>query len=359
MTGGAGGLEWSARVRLGIAMADAKRPLAFITGATGMIGSHLARRLLDEGWRVRALARRTSDTALLKSWGVGRVQGDVGDPAGAFTPHLEDADYVFHCAALVSDWAPLEEMVRVNVEGTRHLAEAAIAYGRMKRFVFLSSMVVLGMAPQRDLDETAPMIHTGDHYNLTKIRAEEAVRQLAAERGLPAVVIRPPYVYGPRDRQFLPRVLENLKNGKFRFVGSGRQPLSLCHVGNLVEALYLAATRPGVVGEVFMVADGDAVTRVRLMEIVCEETGYAMPTRHAPTWVVRLACPVMEGLWRLKRSPEPPLVNKFRLKFMVTPLTYRIEKARRLLGYEPKVGTEAGLRETLRWFREHRGELMP
>ncbi|HUX00253.1 MAG: NAD-dependent epimerase/dehydratase family protein [Phycisphaerae bacterium] len=340
-------------------MADARQPLAFITGATGMIGSHLARRLLDEGWRVRALARRTSDTALLRSWGVDLVEGDVADPAGTLTPHLEDADYVFHCAALVSDWAPLDEMVRVNVEGTRRLAEAAVACGRLKRFVFLSSMVVFGMAPQRDLDETAPLIHTGDHYNLTKIRAEETVRGLAAERGLPAVIVRPPYVYGPRDRQFLPRVLENLKNGKFRFVGSGRQPMSLCWVGNLVEALVLAARRPEVLGEVFLVTDGDAVNRVRLMEIICEETGYAMPTRHAPTWLVRLACPVMEGLWRLKGAKEPPLVNKFRLKFMTTPLTYRIEKTRRVLGYEPKVGTEAALRETLRWFREHRPDLMP
>jgi nucleoside-diphosphate-sugar epimerase len=114
-----------------------------------------------------------------------------------------------------------------------------------------------------------------------------------------------------------------------------------------------------VVGEVFLVTDGDAVTRLRLMEIICEETAYAMPARHVPTWVVRLACPVMEGLWRLKGAKEPPLVNKFRLKFMATPLTYRIEKARRLLGYEPKVGTEPALRETLGWFREHRAELMP
>jgi nucleoside-diphosphate-sugar epimerase len=340
-------------------MADANPPLAFLTGATGMIGSHLAERLLSMGWRVRALVRKTSDSGLLKSLGVGLVEGDVGDPASVLTPHLEDVDYVFHCAALVSDWAPLQEMVRVNVEGTRHLAEAAMACGRLRRFVFLSSMVVFGIAPQRDFDEAAPLIHTGDHYNLTKIRAEETVRRLATERGLPAVIVRPPYVYGSRDRQFLPRVLESLRSGRFRFVGSGRQPLSLCYVGNLVEALVLSATRPEVVGEVFLVTDGDVVTRLRLLEILCEETGYALPTAHVPTWAVRLACPILEGLWRLKGAKEPPLVNKFRLKFMATPLTYRIEKARRLLGYEPKFGTEEALRETLRWFREHRPDLMP
>jgi len=334
-------------------------PLAFVTGATGMIGSHLARRLLDEGWRVRALVRRTSDTSLLQAWGVELVEGDVADPAESFHSHLEGVEYVFHCAAMVSDWAPLEEMVRANVAGTRHLAEAALACGRLKRFVYLSSMVVFGMHPQRDMDETAPMIHTGDHYNLTKIRAEEVLQELVRQRGLPAVLVRPPYVYGPRDRQFLPRVLANLQSRRFRFVGSGHQPISLVYVGNLVEALYLAATKPDVTGQVFLITDGEATTRMRITEIICEETGYPLPARHVPTWLVRGLCPVFEAIYRLKRSQEPPLVNKFRLKFMATPLTYRIDKARRFLGYKPKMTTEEGLRQTVAWFRENHRELMP
>ncbi len=340
-------------------MADGTKPLAFVTGATGMVGSHLARRLLDEGWRVRALARKTSDTALLESWGVQLVEGDVGDPAGAFAPHLADADYVFHCAAMVSDWASLADMVRVNVEGTRHLADAAVACGRLKRFVYLSSMVVFGMYPQRDFDETAPLIHTGDNYNLTKIRSEELVGQFVRDRGLQAVILRPPYIYGPRDRQFLPRVLSSLKMGQFKFVGSGRQPLSMVHVGNLVEALLLAATRPDVVGEAFLITDGEAITRLRMLEIICEETGYPMPTVHVPTWLVRLVCPILEGVHALRKSRDPPLVNKFRLKFMATPLTYRIDKARRVLGYAPKATTEEALRRTVAWFRENHPELMP
>ena len=340
-------------------MADPQTPLAFVTGATGMVGSHLARRLLDEGWRVRALVRPTSDTALLASWGVDLVEGDVGDPAGAFTPHLDDVDYVFHCAAVISDWAPLDEMVRINVEGTRHLAEAAIACGRLKRFVYLSSMVVFGMNPQRDFDETAPLIHTGDHYNLTKIRAEKLIHRFVQERGLQATIIRPPYVYGPRDRQLLPRVLASLQNGQFRFIGSGRTPFSLVSVANVVEVLFLAGTRPDVVGEVFLVTDGEPITRERFIEIICEETGYAKPAGHVPTWMVRLVCPVVEGIYSLRRATEPPLVNKFRLKFMATPLTYDIGKARRILGYEPKACTEESLRGTLSWFREHRPDLMP
>jgi nucleoside-diphosphate-sugar epimerase len=340
-------------------MPVAGSPLAFVTGATGMVGSHLARRLLDEGWRVRALVRPTSDTALVKSWGVELVEGDVGDDAFRFNGCLADADHVFHCAAMVSDWAPLEEMIRVNVAGTRRLLEAAAAGGRLKRFIYLSSMVVFGMHPQRDFDESAPLIHTGDNYNLTKIRAEELVHQVVRDRGLPAVIVRPPYAYGPRDRQFLPRVLASLRNGQFRFVGSGRQPLSLVHVENLVEVLYLSAIRPEAVGQVFLVTDGEAITRERMMEIICEETGYPMPTRHVPRWLVRALCPLMEGLYSLRRRSEPPLVNKFRLKFMSTPLTYSIAKVRRVLGYAPKTTTEQGLRQTLAWFRENRPELMP
>jgi nucleoside-diphosphate-sugar epimerase len=340
-------------------MPETNPPLALVTGASGMVGSHLVRRLLDEGWRVRALVRPTSDTALLKSWGVQLAQGDLGDPPAALADAVKGAEYVFHCAAMVSDWAPLPEMMRINVAGTRALAEAALAGGSLKRFVYLSSMVVFGMYPQRGLDESAPLIHTGDHYNLTKIRAEETVRQFVREKDLPAVILRPPYVYGPRDRQFLPRVLGSLAKGEFRFVGSGKQPFSLVYVGNLVAALVLAAVRPNVVGEVFLITDGRAISRVRMLEIICAETGYPLPTRHVPTWLVRVLCPVVEGLWRLKRSKEPPLVNKFRLKFMSTPLTYRIDKAQRILGYEPKVDTEAGLRQTLAWFRENRPDLMP
>jgi nucleoside-diphosphate-sugar epimerase len=260
---------------------------------------------------------------------------------------------------MVSDWAPLAEMVRVNVDGTRHLAEAALADGQLKRFVYLSSMVVLGMHPQRDFDESAPLIHTGDNYNLTKIRAEEIVQQFIRDRGLPAVILRPPYVYGPRDRQFLPRVLANVKNGKFKFVGSGRQPVSLVYVGNLVEALWLGATQPNVVGETFLITDGQAITRTRLLEVLCEEAGYALPTTHVPTWLVRMSCPVFELIHSLRPGSEPPLVNKFRLKFMSTPLTYRIDKARRTLGYTPKVDTETGLRQTVAWMRQNRPDLMP
>jgi nucleoside-diphosphate-sugar epimerase len=337
----------------------AARPLALVTGATGMIGSRLVRRLLDEGWRVRALVRPTSDRTLLASWGVEFAEGDVGDEAAALAPHLADADYVFHSAGLVSDWAPLEEMMRVNVAGTRRLAEAALAGGRLKRLVYLSSVVVFGMHPQRDVDESSPLIHTGDHYNLTKIRAEELLQTLIRQRHAPVTIIRPPYVYGERDRQFLPRVLGSLQSGQFRFIGSGLQPLSLLGVGNLVESLLLAAVRPEAAGQVFVVTDGEAITRIRLLEIICEETGYPMPTRHAPPWLVRLLCPLIEGIHLLKRSAEPPLVNKFRLKFMATPLTYRIDKARRLLGYQPLMTTEAGLRQTLAWLRENRPELMP
>ncbi|MCX5683675.1 MAG: hypothetical protein NT049_08325, partial [Planctomycetota bacterium] len=111
--------------------------------------------------------------------------------------------------------------------------------------------------------------------------------------------------------------------------------------------------------EVFLITVGQAITRIRMMEFICGVAGYLMPTRHVPTLIVRAACPIIEGIWLLKRSPEPPLVNKFRLKFMSTPLTYNIAKAREVLGYDPKVGTESGLRQTVAWFRENRPELMP
>lgn len=340
-------------------MAQSAPRRAFVTGATGMIGSHLVRRLLDEGWGVRALVRPTSDTKLLTSWGVDLVPGAIGDPADAFASHLEGAEVVFHCAALVSDWAPLDEMVRVNVDGTRALAEAVLAAPSVKRMVYLSSMAVFGMAPQIEMDETAPVIRTGDNYNLTKIRAEEILGDLARDRGLSAVMLRPPYVYGPRDRQFIPRLLEGLRSGQFTFLGSGLQPITLCYVRNLVDALLAAGEKPVAGGEVFLITDGEALTRVRLLEVVCQITGYPMPTKRVPVWLPKLLCPFSEGLALVRRTSEPPLINRFRIKFLSTPMTFRLDKARRILGYDPAVDTETGLRETLAWFREHRPDLLP
>ena len=324
---------------------------AFVTGATGMLGSHVCERLLRDGHEVTALVRPTSDRSPLRGLDIRFVEGSLPGNPEALAEALAGHQWVFHCAAMVDDWADRDEMYQVNVDGLEGLLKAADR-ASLERFVYVSSMVVLGMNPQIDLDESAPYIHTGDNYNYTKIKAEELALRYARE-GYPVAIVRPPYIYGPRDRQFFPRVVSALKNGVFKYIGDGSAPISLVYVENLTDAMMLAAVKPEAVGEVCMVTDGEPITRRELVETIAEGFDLAKPTKCVPLWLAKALCPVFEFFAKLSPGKKAPLLNRFRLKFMATPLTFKIDKAKRVLDYQPKYTTREGLARTIKWHREN------
>ena len=330
---------------------------AFITGATGMLGSHIAERLRNEGVGIRALVRKTSNVELLKSMNAELVTGDLADEDLTFGECVEGVDYVFHVAANVDDWADFGDMRRINVLGVKKLLEACA--GRpIKRFVYVSSQAVLGMGRQDDVDETAPYVHTGDAYNETKIEAEQLVLQAGKNDGLPVVAVRPPYIYGPRDRQFFPRLIGALRDGSFMYIAKGEALFTLVYVRNLVDALMLAAGEDAAVGQTYIIADDEPITRRELVEMICEEMGYPKPAKSVPLWLAKALCPVFESIARLKKTGEPPRLNRFRLKFMATHTTFNLSKAKQDLGYAPRYRCRDALRESIRWFKEQHPEMI-
>jgi len=329
-----------------------EKKTAYVTGGTGLLGSHLIARLVNEGYAVRALVRETSDTSFLETLGVDLVTGDITASSGVLAPGMHDATHVFHCAAFVDDWAPREELVRINVGGLRHVLEAAAAT-KPERFIFIGSCVSYGDRPHRNLDESAPFMVTGDNYNYTKIECERVLREFVRRTGLPTVILRPPYIYGPRDRQFFPRVLDALKNGTWAYVNGGTAPLTPVYVLNMVEACLLAAECSEALGEAFIITDDESISRRELIEILCEETGYEPPTKSYPLWVAKLLRPVYESVYRLCRAKTSPRINRHRLKFVSTHLTFDISKAKRVLGYAVKYPMRESLRDTARWFKEN------
>jgi len=213
-------------------------------------------------------------------------------------------------------------------------------------------LAILGMNPQINLDESAPLVHSGDNYNYTKILAEELIQRYVA-RGFPAVILRPPYIYGPRDRQFFPRLVGMILKGSFRFIGSGANPITLVYVGNLVEAMVLAARNDRAAGQVFIITDGESITRRELVELICERLGVELPEGTAPVWFARFGVHLLEILYKALHLKGTPIINRFRLKFMHTPLTFNIEKARRELGYKPLMSTREALALSVDWYRKH------
>ena len=321
----------------------------FITGATGLVGSHVTEEAVRRGFRVKALVRESSETRLLDTWGVEKVLGDLEDVT-ALKRGVEGAEVVLNCAAKVGDWGTLEEFRRLNVDAFKLLLDAA-ADARVGRFVHVSSLGVYEGRDHFGTDETVPTASQSlDAYTRSKVEAEALALCLVKERSLPLSVVRPGFIYGPRDRTVLPKLLDALRSKRFFYFGSGDQALNCIYVKNLVQAIFLAAEVPEAVGEVFNVTDGARVSKKLFVGTVARLAGLKPPTRKIPLWFAWTLAVLMERRAKRKKSTTPPLVNKARYKFLGLNLDFSIEKARRVLGYDPKFTTEEGLAEAMREF---------
>ena len=325
----------------------------FITGATGLVGSHAVEEALRRGMHVKALVRDSSDTRWLDAQGVEKVAGDLED-AEALRRGVEGADWVFNCAAKVGDWGSLEEFRRLNVEALRLLLDAA-SDAKVGRFVHVSSLGVYEGRDHFGTDETTPPAAEAlDGYTRSKVEAEALALRYIKERDLPLSVVRPGFIYGERDRTVLPKLVHSLRTGRFAYFGSGDQALNCIYVKNLVHAIFLAAEVPGAVGEVFNVTDGPRVSKRQFIGRVAELAGLKPPRRKIPLWLAWTLAILMERRAKRKKSPTPPLVNKARYKFLGLNLDYSIAKARKVLGYEPPFTTEQGLVAAMADFQEDR-----
>ncbi len=309
--------------------------IVLITGATGLVGSHVAEQARARGLRTRVLARRTADVTLLKQWDCEIVEGDLDQPE-SLAKACAGATVVIHCAAKVGDWGPTEDYRRINVDGTRALMDAAIRAGTLKRWVQISSLGVYEGRDHYGTDEATLPSTTGiDGYTLTKVESELLVCDYIRSKKLPAVVLRPGFIYGPRDRTVLPRLLERLRSGKFAFLGSPDKLMNNTFVENLCEAIWLAIERDDVTGEVFNIRDPRAVTKREFIDTVCDAASLARPKKVVPLPVAKSLAKIMESLWKLLGRQEAPLLNSARIKFLGLNLDYSIDKAIRKLGYQP------------------------
>ncbi len=349
---------------------DAPRTI-FITGATGLVGSHAVEQALARGHRVRALVRSTSDTRLLDQWGVEKVEGDLED-GEALKKGVEGADWVFNCAAKVGDWGDLDDFRKLNVDALGLLLDAA-AEAQVERFVHVSSLGVYEGRDHFGTDETTPpALDSLDAYTRSKTEAEALAlaylgelapkpatleklpyaqevfaRRRVSTPNLPVTVLRPGFIYGERDRTVLPKLLGRLQKGVFAYFGSGDQVLNCIYVKNLVYAIFLAAEKPEAIGQVFNLTDGGRVSKKEFVGRAAELAGLKPPRRHIPRWLAYTLAVLLERRARRKKATEPPLINKARYKFLGLNLDYSIEKARKLLGYQPPFTTEQGLEASL------------
>jgi nucleoside-diphosphate-sugar epimerase len=323
-----------------------------ITGATGLVGSHVAERAREIGLRTRALVRGASDTRLLDRLGVEKVDGELVDPESLHKA-TAGVTLIVHCAAKVGDWGPVDEYRSVNVRGVEHLLNAAEASGTLRRFIHISSLGVYEGRDHHGTDESVPPSTTGmDGYTLTKIEAEELVLRHVRDAKLPATILRPGFIYGPRDRTVLPRLLERLKSGQVKYFGTGEQLINNTFVVNLVDVIFDVLDKPQTIGQIYNVTDGTCVSKRDFISTVASLAGYEVPRAAVPLGVAKFLTAVSEKVYRLLKKKEAPLLSNARFKFLGLNLDFSIEKAKRELGYKPRYTFNEGMTQTINWFRE-------
>lgn len=323
-----------------------------VTGGTGLVGSHVLERASKMGVKTRTLARASSDTSQLAAWNVETITGDMSN-ADSLKAAVDGATIIVHCAAKVGDWGPTDAYREVNVHGCENLMTAAEATGQLKRFIHIGSLGVYEARDHHGTDESEPPNTKGiDGYTLTKVESEQVVLKHISENSLPGTVLRPGFIYGPRDRTVLPRLLDRLRQNGFAFLGSPDKLMNNTYVGNLCDAIFGVMDKPDTIGQVYNIRDNRLVSKQEFIATIAENAGYQVPTKIVPLGVAKFLAKVMEGTWKLLGKKEAPLLSNARIKFLGLNLDYCIDKAKREFGYEGKADYKDAMAETIGWFRD-------
>jgi len=318
-----------------------------LTGASGYTGGRLLEALRARGDEVAVLVRPESVSDGLRARASGLVEGRLGDAAAA-ARLVEGADAVLHVAAVYRTAGHPDSYYReVNVVGTERLLEAAARQG-VRRFVHTSTVGVHGHVEHPPADETSPMA-PGDIYQATKAEAELLALDFHRKRGLPVAVVRPGAIYGPGETRFL-KLFRAIARGRYAIVGTGRTFYHPVYIDDLVAGFLLALDRPEAVGESFLVCGPSYVSQQELAALVARHTGGRVLPFRIPAWPIQWAGDVVEALC-VPLGLEPPL-HRRRVDFWTKSRAFTIEKARRLLGYAPKVDLDEGIARTAAWYRE-------
>ena len=318
-----------------------------LTGASGYTGGRLLDALHARGDEASVLVRPTSLSGRIRSSGARIVAGDLADRS-ALARLVEGARAVIHVAAVYRTAGHPDAYYHdVNVGGTERLLEATASAG-VGRFVHTSTVGVHGHVENPPADETDP-VSPGDVYQATKAEAEALALEFHRTRGLPVAVVRPGAIYGPGETRLL-RLFRAIARGRYAMVGDGRSFYHPVYVDDLVQGFLLALEREEAVGETFLLCGPEYATQRDLAALIARHTeGRVLPFR-IPARPLQWVGDVVEGVC-VPLGIDPPL-HRRRVDFWTKSRAFSIAKARRVLGYQPRVHLDEGIARTAAWYRE-------
>ena len=318
-----------------------------VTGATGLLGSHLIKELQQRHEQIRALVLPVENVDKLIEQGVEVVRGDITD-TDTLGPAVKDVETIFHLAGMMGVWRPLADYRLVNVTGSENLYKAVQAAG-VRRFVHTSSHTVYGLGYSRPLTENAALRPDPDPYSISKAEGDRSIRRLMLKSDVETVILRPGTFFGPGDRLHFGRMAQKMKDGKGVIIGRGDNALPFCYVTDVMQGFLLAAYHEKAPGNVFNITNDRPLTQQEMFNAIADVVGGKHPTRHLPYWPIYFGSIVAEKVVaRITRTR--PVVTQLGVMMFGTDNRHSVEKARRELGYEPKVDLREGIQLAAEWF---------
>ncbi len=325
-----------------------------VTGAAGFLGGHLVDMLVERGDEVRAMVRPVEEASrLLKLSGVEVVHGDLTDRE-SLKRAVQGMQRVYNVAAKTGPWGLEKDYTAVNVWGVADLITAAIDAG-VRRIVQTSSITVYGHHLHGIITEDHPFQAEDNPYSRTKIAGEKLIADLVKERGAPVVIVRPAWIYGPRDTASFGRFVALVESGKAFLIGSGKNIVPVVYVRDVAQGLIKAGDAGDeVIGQVYTLADDRRVTQYEYLNMIADFLEVEPVTRRLPYFALYTAGRAAELLWQAmgRRKSAPPPVTTYGMTLLGGNQEFSIEKARRELGYKPEYDYIRGLAEGVKWYLE-------
>jgi len=320
-----------------------------VTGASGFIGKHLVKTLVDQGRNVGCLVRQTSDTKYLKDLGVELFYGDLLDK-NSLHGIAKNVNIVYHFAGEIYS-KRCRDFYRVNFEGTKNLVKVCLPKD-IDRFIFLSSIGAVGPNQKRGvlLNEQTPCSPISP-YGRSKLKAEQFLLQIFKKYEFPVIIIRAPMIYGPLGQSdIITKILHEIHKGRIFIVGDGKNLRSFCYIDNLTQGIMAAERSKNSIGEIYFVSDERAYTYKEIFQKIAEQFGTTLKEIHLPRWLGEICGFTFKSL-SMMGVYTPPLYTAWN---MVLDMACDIKKAEEKLNYKPQITTKEGIERIVKYFMQKR-----
>ena len=323
-----------------------------VTGAAGFLGNHLVEMLVERGDDVRAFVRPDENTDRLRILsGVEVVYGDLTD-APSIKRAVQGVQRIYHVAAKTGPWGPERAYQAINVQGLADLIYAGMEAG-VRRIVHTSSITVYGHHLRGIVTEDYPYYAENNPYSRTKIAGEKLIFRLVKKHNAPVVIVRPGWIYGPRDRASFARFVNLVASGKGRMLGDGNNIVPVVYVRDVAQGLIKAGDASDeAVGRAYNIADDRRVTQAEYLNTIADALHVPHVSRKLPFSAAYLAGWCAETLWRVvdrHRQTQPPLMT-YGVTLLGGDQRFSIDRARHELGYVPEFDIKRGVAEGVQWY---------